>query len=492
MWKLLEKKYEHFVLFIIGGLILFLLVTCSYNDQELNQLYTDLDAINYSNIEGPVVNKIERLIEETKAKPDSVGRWGKLGMNLFIHGFKKESVPIFKKAASMNKNDFRWSYFCAMALNETNSAEAVDWFEKARKLKPNYPPLCVTLGNLYLLSGHKQDAEELFNEALIDFKNVPHAYVGLAKISISQNDFDKASSYLDEALKIAPTFREAHVLLVDVYRRKGEKPKVESELTIIDKLPNKLDLKDPYFNQMMDEGVSSFWCQVRGDNYAQSGMLDKAVLEFKKVIEIKPHASFNNNLGNVYQQQRKYDLAIEQYQNALKLDSVNIDALNNLGVVYFKKGDVEKAIFFVKRSLELNPESIDGYLNLGTFYKSQNLRNEAIHYFKMGMKLAPEDNRFAYQLSWIFSSAPEKNLRDGKEALRLAKLVFEEKAIDTSSKYDLVAAALAENNQFEKAKEMAGQAYQLALKSGNRKKASEILKRVKLYEANKAFRETDG
>lgn len=378
-----------------------------------------------------------------------------------------------------------------MALNDLNSEEVIVWFEKSKELKPDYPPLCVTYANRCLISGDLQKARELFNDALISFKNVPHAYVGLAKIAITENNLDTAFSHLNKALEIAPTYRETHVLLADVHRRRGEKTKAESEFKIIEKLPDKLDLKDPIYNQMVDEGVSSFWHQVRGDNYLQAGQLAKAEIEFKKVIEIKPHASFNVNLGNVYQKQNKYELAMEQYQLALKLDSVNIDALNNLGVVYFKTGDEGKAISFVKRSLKLNPDSKDGYLNLGTFYKHLRRRSESVNYFKKGMELAPDDLRFAYQLSWLFSSSPEKKLRNGKEALRLAKLIFEKKDIDISSKFDLVAAALAENGQFEKASEMATQAYQSAVKTGKRQLATDIFKRVKLYKMNKPFRELD-
>jgi len=485
-----QIKYKLIVQFLIGFSITFLINTCGVYDKESISIFEEIESINYSNIEAPVVDKINGLLEKTKNDPDSAELWGKLGMNLYIHGYKNESVPAFKKAASLDYTDFRWTYFCARALNELNSEETIVWFEKSKELKSDYPPLCVIFGNRRLVSGELLKAKKLFNDALISFKNVPHAYVGLAKISIAQNDLDSAYINLNKALEIAPAFRETHVLLADVYRRKGEISKAESEFKIIEQLPDKLDLKDPFYNQMVDEGVSSFWRQVRGDNYLQSGQLEKAEIEFRKVTEIKSHASFNNNLGNVYQKQKKYDLAAEQYQLALELDSVNIDALNNLGVVYFQTGKMEKAISLVKRSLKLNPNSKDGYLNLGTFYKLQNNRSESVKCFKQGMELAPDDLRFAYQLAWLFSSAPEKKLRNGEEALRLAKLIFENKDIDMSSKFDLVAAALAENGQFEKAREMAAQAHQSAVKSGKRQLAPAIFKRIKLYKMNKPYRES--
>ena len=73
----------------------------------------------------------------------------------------------------------------------------------------------------------------------------------------------------------------------------------------------------------------------------------------------------------------------------------------------------------------------------------------------------------------------------------MAKLIFESKEIDIPAKFDLVAAALAENDQFEKAIDMADKAHKAAYKSGNRKLASEIFNRLKLYKAKKPCRETD-
>ena len=491
MWRSLIKYYKLIILSVAGcTLVVFVLI--SYNQsRDLNKLFELLETIDYSSVESAVVEKLNNLSEEAKKNPDSAESWGKLGMNLYIHGYKTESVPVLKMAAALDDKEFRWSYFTAIALDDLNSEETSEWFERSRPLKPHFPPLCIKLGDRYFIEGNLQKSEELFASAISSWKNVPHAYTGMAKIAIAKSELDTARAKLITALTYAPDFREAHILLADVYRRKREKANAEAEFKKIEKLPKKLDLKDPFFNQMVDEGVSSFWCQVRGDTYLNSGRLDMAVLEFKKVIAARPHPSFYNNLGNVYQKQKKYELAIEQYQLALKMDSVNIDALNNLGVVYFKTGDINKAISFVRHSLEINPDSKDGYLNMGTFYKQLNRRSESIQNFKHGMELAPDDLRFAYQLSWLLSSAPERHLRDGKEALRLAELVCDETIYDTPAKLDLLAAAHAENGQFREAGDIALKAYQLAIKTGKRQLATDIYKRFKLYKMNRPFRETN-
>jgi tetratricopeptide (TPR) repeat protein len=491
MWRSLKKYYKVILLSVAVVAIVIFVFNWYSQKQELNNLFGLKETIDYSSVETAVVEKINQLWIETKENTESTEHWGKLGMNLYIHGYKIQSVPVFKKASSLNEKDFRWVYFCAIALDDIYSEEADYWFELGRPLKPNFPPLCIKLGNRYLVAGEIDKATELYNEAITSWINVPHAHVGLAKIAIATNELDTAQVHLHKALDIAPSYREAHVLLADIYRRRGEKSIAEEAFRKIERLPKKLDLKDPLFDQMVNEGVSSFWHQVRGDNYLNSGRLEKAVVEFKRVIEIKPHSSFYNNLGNVYQKQKKYNLALEQYQLALQMDSLNTDALNNMGVVYYKTGDIIMAISFVMQALEIDAEFKDGYLNLGTFYKQLNQRSKSIQTFKNGMTLAPNDLRFSYQLSWLLSTAPEAHLRNGKEALRLAKYVCDETNYTTPSTLDLLSAAFAESGQFDKARENVTKAYELALKSGNRQLATDIYGRFKLYEKNQPFREAN-
>ena len=87
------------------------------------------------------------------------------------------------------------------------------------------------------------------------------------------------------------------------------------------------------------------------------------------------------------------------------------------------------------------------------------------------------------------STSPEKRIRNGGEAVRLAKLIINETGQNTPSKMDLLAAALAEINQFEEASDLALKAYKLALKTGKTHLAADIFQRQKLYNTNRPYRD---
>jgi Tfp pilus assembly protein PilF len=313
--------------------------------------------------------------------------------------------------------------------------------------------------------------------------------LGLAKIELENGNLDQAKDHIEQALGQAPKFREAHALLGEIYRREGERLNAEETFGKMEGLPERLDLTDPIYYQMVEEGVSSFWCQVRGNNLLKEGKVLAAEKEFRNALTAKPNQTSFTSLGSVYQLQKKYEMAIQHYESALKLDPNYVDAINNLGIIYFEKGNIDKAIRMVEKALQLKPESIDGYLNLGTFYKHKRSYKKSMYYFEEGLKRAPTDYRFAYQLAWLYSACPITSIRNGKEAVRLAEFVCEAQNYKHAPSLDLLAAAYAEDGQFRRAVETGLNASQLANANNQPKLSGAINEKVKLYRNKEAFRE---
>jgi superkiller protein 3 len=448
-----------------------------------------VENLDYSRTEEAIVDKIALVLEETKKQPRSAQAWGRLGMNLYIHGFSEVSVPIFQKAAALDEKDFRWAYFCAIALNKLNDETTMAWFERAQSLEPRYPPLSVRYGNRALIEGDLEKAERAFDLAIFPGVKIPHAHLGLAKVALAKNDLEKAQRHIAITLEMAPQFREAHVLLADVHRRSGEMEEAQKELAVIELLPRRMDLADPIYAQMVEEGEGYFWHQVHADKYMTAGQYEEAEAEFKKALAVKKIPESYKNLGLVYQRQGLYDKAIEFYLEALKLDSNYVDALNNLGVAYYESDLIDEAITCVRKSLKIDPESLEGHLNLGTFYKEESRFAEALRSFRRGMELAPHDMRFVYQAGWLYATAPRASLRNGEEAVALARRVCEHDNYATAVSLDLMAAAHAENGNFTEAVDFANRAYQLAINAQQRELADEIKARRELFRANRPFRD---
>jgi len=84
---------------------------------------------------------------------------------------------------------------------------------------------------------------------------------------------------------------------------------------------------------------------------------------------------------------KEFGEAIKNYNNALRFDSNNVQALKNLGVSCSSLGDQKKARIYLERAYKIN--SLDPGLNndLGVLYSGEGNSNEAIKYFEMAVRL---------------------------------------------------------------------------------------------------------
>jgi superkiller protein 3 len=105
-----------------------------------------------------------------------------------------------------------------------------------------------------------------------------------------------------------------------------------------------------------------------GLTLANTGDLDRAAQYSQAAVELKPGYSGYHNLGLIYANQGKYDLAVSAYENAVKLNLKSYQAWHLLGLVYSAALKFEKAIEAYNKAIELNPKLVVAYQGLGSAY----------------------------------------------------------------------------------------------------------------------------
>jgi superkiller protein 3 len=74
-------------------------------------------------------------------------------------------------------------------------------------------------------------------------------------------------------------------------------------------------------------------------------MLDQALAEYQKTIEIKPdYAKGYYNIGSVYRERKKVDEAIASFQRALEINPKFAEAHYSLAVIYYEKEEFKLAV----------------------------------------------------------------------------------------------------------------------------------------------------
>lgn len=126
-----------------------------------------------------------------------------------------------------------------------------------------------------------------------------------------------------------------------------------------------------------------------GNAYLNQNRLKEALSEYLAVIKLKPDPEAHYNLGNAYAKVDRFDEAEKELIVAFNLKPDFADAHNNLGVIYVKQNRLAEAVNEYAAALKLNPDYTEARYNLGYAYLRQDRLNEAATEFKEAIRLNP-------------------------------------------------------------------------------------------------------
>jgi tetratricopeptide (TPR) repeat protein len=72
------------------------------------------------------------------------------------------------------------------------------------------------------------------------------------------------------------------------------------------------------------------------------------------------------NAGLMHLRENRFDMAVDQFKQAVKADPKNAYALKGLGISYMRQSDYNRAIDAFRKALEVNPYYVDVRNDLGT------------------------------------------------------------------------------------------------------------------------------
>ncbi len=152
------------------------------------------------------------------------------------------------------------------------------------------------------------------------------------------------------------------------------------------------------------EVTSSEIANNLGLRWAQKGLLDEAIEQYKKALEIKPaHAEAHNNLAVALAQQGQTSEGIGHLMQALQINPNYSEAHLNWGNALFGQGLKAEAEIHYRGALRINPNLAEGHSNLGVILAQDGKINEAIEEFKKALQLDPEQVNARKNLQILFS-----------------------------------------------------------------------------------------
>jgi tetratricopeptide (TPR) repeat protein len=122
--------------------------------------------------------------------------------------------------------------------------------------------------------------------------------------------------------------------------------------------------------------------------FYQMNDLQSAIMVARQISPLDARTSIL--LADSYRQLKQDSLAVEYYQQAVKLDDRDFTSHYNLSGAFRRLGEADSAIYHLRKVLELNPSFRSGYMELAALYVEKQDYARAVETYRTAVTLFPK------------------------------------------------------------------------------------------------------
>jgi tetratricopeptide (TPR) repeat protein len=350
-----------------------------------------------------------------------------------------DSTSLFEHALKVTSGNYIAHQSIGSVLVEQGKIkEATDHFREAVRMKPRFAEAESDLGLALVFQGKTEEGIEHYRKALQTKPNLQKTHYNLGRALESQNKLEEACQEYQEAVALDGQYlaaREALALAL-----------------------------------------------TRQEKYAE------AIDQFLALTNLNPQdANAHFNLARCFEKLGKDSDAKIHLSAVVALTPSDAEAREQLGMLLAKGNELEEAINQFTQALEIKPTASAHY-EIALAQVMRGDRAKASAHYREAIRLKPDWPLPMNDLAWILATAPERELRNGEEAIKLAERACA-LGKEEARFYGTLDAAYAEAGRFADALQAAGRAKSLAIASGQKEVLTAAEKRMELYRHSTPFRQ---
>jgi tetratricopeptide (TPR) repeat protein len=191
--------------------------------------------------------------------------------------------------------------------------------------------------------------------------------------------------------------------------------------------------------------------------------LDKALADFARAMELDGEWVWvRNGRGLVYHDRADYEAALADFNESVQLDPDHAATYEYRAETLYKMGRRPEALADLNESIKRNPESPRLFNRRAMLHYFNKEYSKAVRDHTAALKCDPQSAQTFNYLAWVWSTAPDPTVRNGRRALECATRACELSEWQTPGFLDTLAAAHAEVGNFDEAERWAERAADLA------------------------------
>jgi protein O-GlcNAc transferase len=287
-----------------------------------------------------------------------------------------EAINFFKKAQKIKPDNNLINFNLAKAFSESgNDLEAIKYYEMAIRLDKNHLGSCLNFGKSLHQLKRYEEALSHYDQAIKLKPDFAEAYNNKGNSLKKLKRYEEALSHYDQAIKLKPDFAEAYSNKGNIFFNLKRHDEALSHYDQAIKL--KPDFAEAYNNKALT--------LYNLKNY------DEALSHYDQAIKLKPDfAEAYSNKGNIFFNLRRYDEALSHYDQAIKLKPDFAEAYNNKGNSLKKLKCYDEALFNSDQAIKLKSDFAEAYYNKGSIFNDLKHYEEALFNYDQAIKLKPD------------------------------------------------------------------------------------------------------
>lgn len=305
--------------------------------------------------------------------------------------------------------------------------DAVKSYTKALDIAPNNPQALYNTALTFMKTGDELSAVEYFKKAATadSSGNIAKlAYGRLGAFYTGRRDYAMAEKYLTMAIQLDPSEPVNHYNLGIVYMQRQQYEKALAEFKAAESSganEEKLleGLSEAYASlERYDESIAVLerLQPVQNRNvaiiarlaelYYRKGDLDTAFEYYKQITVYEPVSENARvayaNMGNIRDDQHRYEEAVSFYKKALAIDPKDSSTLYNLGIAYKHAGKPELAVAAFNDAAQYNPDNPKPRLAIADLYYEKGYLDLALDEYIKVVRLWPNLQEAQFTLGMLY------------------------------------------------------------------------------------------
>jgi tetratricopeptide (TPR) repeat protein len=373
-----------------------------------------LDLLGDAHTQAHELGKAEEAYRKAaELDPSELSHQRGLGQTLLAEEKYAEALAVYQKLSDMMPDDSDVYLRIAQIYRELHQPDkAEENLMKARQYAPGSLEVMYNEGMLYESQGRYEDAIRVLSDAVTGIKAQPSTvpsrrrslsilYQQLGQLYREVQNYQAAIFTFEELGHLGEEEdRRARMMIMDTYRAAKDLPRaLQTGKEAVTKYPADAGIRTSQAlllgeNGQTDDAVKILRAQLHGDsrdretylNIAQvyeRGRRYKEAEASARAAEVLPGSARDNEmvwflLGAIYERQKFYDKAEEQFKKVLAVNPKSAPVLNYYGYMLGDLGiRLDEAEGLVQRALKEEPYN-GGYLDsLGWIYFKQNKQADA-------------------------------------------------------------------------------------------------------------------